>query len=120
MVLLPSGRIRECSEPRDARVVGVLSGAGQYRPGLVLDRRPTAEAAGRRLPIALMGKVFCRMDARGAPIRPGDLLTTSDLPGDAMVLAQAERHRAVGAVLGKALAGLERGTGLVPMLVAPG
>jgi hypothetical protein len=90
----------------------VISGAGDFRPALVLDRRPGA--AGRQ-PVALMGKVFCRVDADAGAIRPGDLLTTSATPGHAR--RATDRARAFGAVLGKALSGLDRGQGVVPVLV---
>ncbi len=107
------GRLRPSDAPYDTRVAGVISGAGKFRPGIVLDRK--ASRAGRR-PVALMGKVFCRVEANSSPVRPGTLLTTSETPGHAM--AATDRDRAFGAVLGKALAGLESGCGLVPVLVA--
>ena len=43
------------------------------------------------------------------------LLTTSATPGHAM---KAENLRAFGAVIGKAMEGLESGQGLIPILVA--
>lgn len=107
------GRLRPSAEPYDTRVAGVISGAGDYRPGIVLDRK--GPRAGRR-PVALMGKVFCQVEADSSPVRPGTLLTTSAKPGYAM--AATDRERAFGAVLGKALSGLESGCGLVPVLVA--
>jgi hypothetical protein len=67
------------------------------------------------VPVALVGKVYCRVDADLAPIRPGDLLTTSATPGHAR--RASDRERAFGAVLGKALGGLAAGRGLVPILV---
>jgi hypothetical protein len=63
-----------------------------------------------------MGKVFCKIDARYAPIEAGDLLTTSDTPGHAM--KATDPMKAFGTVVGKALGSLENGTGLVPVLVA--
>jgi hypothetical protein len=92
----------------------VLSGAGDCRPGLVLGRGPGEGAL--RLPIALVGKTFCRADATNAPIRVGDLLTTSAMRGHAMRATDA--RRAFGATIGKALRPLDGGTGLVPILVA--
>ena len=112
VVLDDDGAVRACTDEYDSRVAGVISGAGDFRPALVLDRRPGA--AGRR-PVALLGKVFCRVDADAGAIRPGDLLTTSATPGHAQ--RATDRARAFGAVLGKALGGLERGHGLVPVLV---
>ncbi|HVF74037.1 MAG TPA: hypothetical protein VM938_03230 [Acidimicrobiales bacterium] len=106
------GRLRRSAEPYDTRVAGVVSGAGAYRPGIVLDRRATGA---ERVPVALVGKVFCQVEADSAPIAPGTLLTTSERPGVAM--AAVDRERAFGAVLGKALAPLDAGTALLPVLV---
>jgi hypothetical protein len=53
--------------------------------------------------------------AANGPIRPGDLLTTSAIPGHAMRVD--DPARAQGAILGKAMGALERGEGLVLVLV---
>jgi hypothetical protein len=102
-----------CGRAYDKRVVGIVSGAGTYRPGLVLDSHRAAK--GPRAAVALMGKAFCKVDASSHPIEVGDLLTTSDVPGHAM--KATDPLRAFGAVLGKALRPLEGGKGLVPVLV---
>ena len=96
----------------DRRVLGVVSGAGGYKPGLILD---SSKEMGRA-PVALMGKVFCKVDASEHPIKAGDMLTTSDRRGFAM--KAADPTRAFGAVLGKALRSLASGQGLIPVLVA--
>ena len=90
-----------------------MSGAGSFRPGLILDRRDTGA---ERVPIALVGKVYCRVDATDSPVRVGDLLTTAQRAGHAMRII--DQARAFGAVLGKALAPLASGCDLVPILVA--
>jgi hypothetical protein len=97
----------------DRRVAGVVSGAGIYAPAIRLDHRASAQ---RRVPVALFGKVWCKADAHPGPIALGDLLTTSATPGHAM--KATDPARAFGAVIGKALAGLADGTGLLPILVA--
>ena len=74
-----------------------------------MDRRDTGQP---RVPVALVGKVFCFADATGDAIRVGDLLTTGDRRGHAQRIVDGER--AFGAVLGKALAPLPTGTGLDP------
>jgi hypothetical protein len=66
-----------------------------------------------RAPVALVGKVFCKVDADFAPIAVGDLLTTSPTAGCAM----RATDRAFGAVIGKALASHADGLGLIPILV---
>lgn len=113
MVLDEAGNLRESHQPYDKRVVGVISGAGDYRPGLILDRR---ESEAKRQPIALLGKVFCKADAAYGPIEVGDLLTTSNTYGYAMKVS--DPLKAFGAVIGKALRPLKEGRGLLPILIA--
>jgi hypothetical protein len=113
LVIDDSGTLRPCSSAHDRRVVGVVSGAGTYRPGIVLDKR---EDSTNRAPIAVVGKVFCAVDASTASIAVGDLLTTSSTPGYAM--KAADPISAFGAVLGKALGALDHGRGLIPIFVA--
>jgi hypothetical protein len=113
MVMDDDGKLRPSEEAFDRRVAGVISGAGDYKPGIVLDRQ---YSAGRRLPIALVGKVFCKVDADHGEIQVGDLLTTSPTPGHAM--KAGDPLKAFGAVLGKALRPLQSGQGMIPVLVA--
>jgi len=104
--------LEPCASPYDRRVAGVVSGAGDLRPGIRLGR--SSEASGHA-PVALVGKVFCKVDAGYRAIAVGDLLTTSATPGHAM--AVRDPAASAGAVLGKALRGLETGRGLIPILV---
>ena len=113
MVINTDGGLQLSDEPYDKKVAGVISGAGDYRPGLVLDNKPSDN---RRMPIALMGKVYCKVDAQYAAIAVGDLLTTSPTPGHAM--KASDRDKAFGSVLGKALRAAADGQGLIPILVS--
>jgi hypothetical protein len=113
MVLDDTGAIRPSSKPYDKCAVGVVSGAGPFRPAIVLDRR---ESTANRKPIALIGKVCCKVDAQYGAIQVGDLLTTSPTPGHAM--KADDPLKAFGAVIGKALCPLNEGLGLVPILIA--
>lgn len=63
--------------------------------------------------LALAGRVPVKVDAGYGAIRAGDLLVASPTPGHAM---RAD-DPAPGTVIGKALEGLDRGTGRVRMLV---
>jgi hypothetical protein len=112
LVINPEGKLCASRLPYDTRVAGVVSGAGDFRPGVVLQRvsSPTP-----RSPIALLGKVFCKVDASFGGITGGDLLTTSETPGYAM--KASDRSRALGAIIGKALASLNSGRGLIPIMV---
>jgi hypothetical protein len=115
VVINHDGALRQSQEAYDTKVAGVVSGAGAYRPAIVLDRQ---RAGANRLPVALVGKVFCKVDAQYAPIEVGDLLTTSETPGHAM--KATDPGRAFGAIIGKALRPLRAGSGLIPILIALG
>jgi hypothetical protein len=91
----------------------VVSGAGDCRPAIILGHDP---ARTNTRPLAMMGTVYCMVDASDTPIAVGDMLTTSAIPGHAM--KAVDQARAFGAVIGKALRPLQSGQGLVPMLVA--
>ncbi|MGH9955045.1 MAG: hypothetical protein ACRD39_05225, partial [Nitrososphaeraceae archaeon] len=107
------GKLKECEVPYDKRVAGVISGAGNYKPGLVLDKRKSLE---NRTSISLMGKVYCKVNAQSAPIGVGDLLTTSSMKGHAM--KAEDPTKAFGSVIGKALHPLKTGAGMIPILIA--
>jgi len=113
MVIDDENVLRISNRPYDRKVVGVVSGAGDYKPGLILDRQKSSVD---RRPIALLGKTFCKVDADAAPIEVGDLLTTAAIPGHAMKAANPTE--AFGAVIGKALRPLAKGQGLIPILIA--
>lgn len=106
MVLNEEGKLEPSSQPYDSKVVGVVAGAGRYRPGIVLDDRG---APARRVPISVLGKVTCRADAAYGSIEVGNLLTTSPTAGHTM--KASDRSRAFGAVIGKALTPLREGVG---------
>lgn len=104
-------KISDCAYNR--LVAGVVSGAHDIKPGLVLKQKGT-KADGKHL-VALTGRVYCQADANTAPIKPGDFLTTSSIPGLAM--KAVDHEKAQGAIIGKAMTGLDSGQGLVLVLV---
>ena len=109
-----TGQMRVCDRVYDTTVGGIISGAGGVNPGITL--RQTGTVADGTLPIACTGRVWCWCDAEtGGPITPGDLLTTSNVPGHAMCVRDHDRAR--GAILGKAMSSLKSGKGLVLVLV---
>jgi hypothetical protein len=113
MVINQVGALEESQIAYDRRVAGVISGAGKYTPGIVLDKQSSEM---KRSPIALVGKVYCKVDAAHAPIEVGDMLTTSSTPGHAM--KAGDPHKAFGSVIGKALYPIKTGRGLIPILIA--
>jgi hypothetical protein len=113
MVLGDEGQLFPNKAAYDKRVAGVVSGAGMFQPGIILDN---VASVGNRQPVALLGKVYCKVDASYAPIEVGDLLTTSATMGHAM--KATDQLKAFGSVIGKALKPFRDGRGLIPILVA--
>jgi hypothetical protein len=113
MVIDDAAALRPCDVPYDKRVAGVVSGAGNFRPAIILGNQVSED---KTVSIALMGKVYCKVDAQRSPIAVGDLLTTSATPGHAM--KAVDPLEAFGSAIGKALRPLRDGQGLIPILVA--
>ena len=108
------GKLRIAAKAYDRTVAGIISGADGVAPGLVLGQKGTI--ADGEHPIANVGRVWCYVDAdAGGPVSPGDLLTTSSTPGHAMKVS--DHSISGGATLGKAMSRLEKGKGLVLVLV---
>jgi hypothetical protein len=108
------GNLLVCTQAHDRTVAGVVSGAGGIAPGMVMGQR--GSRADGAYPVALTGRVYVWADASAGPIQPGDLLTTSHLPGH--VMRVSDYARAQGAIIGKAMSALDRGQGLVLVLVS--
>ncbi len=131
LVINDSGSLSPCEKAYDKKVAGIVSGANNYSPGIVLDKKEGEvgdDKMGRRrrrMPLSLSGKTFAKVDAissagrnsniNGA-IEIGDLLTTSNTIGHAMKVS--DYSRAPGSVIGKALGSLKSGTGIIPVLVS--
>lgn len=107
-----AGQVISSSVSYDTKVAGVVSGAGGVNHGIRLGQKGVLE--GETL-IAMTGRVYVKCSSENGEIRPGDLLTTASLAGHAM--RATEMNRSFGAVIGKAMTGLESGTGLVLVLV---
>jgi len=100
--------------PHDTAVAGVVA----TDPSL---RLAGGIPNGEGVPLAIAGRVVCKVDASFGPIAPGDLLTTSPNPGHAMRadlidIGGVQIHRP-GTILGKALEACEEGTSLIQVLV---
>jgi hypothetical protein len=108
-----SNQVTSSSIGYDTRVAGVISA----QPGIALGER----GAGKVL-VATTGRVRIKVDATKSPIRIGDLLVTSDIPGVAMKseavnLGGVQIHRP-GTLIGKALEPLDKGTSEILVLLS--
>lgn len=109
-----AGQLKVASAAYDKTVAGIISGAGNINPGMVMGQ--DGSIASGEHPVALTGRVYAKVDASYGAIQPGDLLTTSNTPGHAMKVSDA--NQAQGAIIGKAMTALEEGPGLVLVLVS--
>lgn len=107
------GELAVSNRAYDRTVAGVISGAGDVQPGMLMGQQGT-DADGQ-FPVALTGRVYVWVDAAYGAVAPGDLLTTSNTAGHAMKVTDYDQ--AQGTILGKAMTSLESGRGLVLVLV---
>ena len=94
-----------CELEGDNRVVGVVSGDPAFILGINEEH----------IPIALCGRVPCKVDANFAPIDIGDILTTSKTRGHAQKVIDGKNRS--GAVIGKALESINSGKGEIMIMV---
>ena len=106
------GKLKVSISSYDSRVAGVVSGAGGIHPGVQLHQDGMDLG---NTNVAIAGRVYCKAESFSSPIQPGDLLTTSNIPGHAMKAIDSNRSH--GSVIGKAMSSLKEGTGLVLVLV---
>lgn len=121
----------------DQTVIGVVSTDPHITMGMELI---TDERTGEPLPgvsavrLALAGRVPCKVTDENGPIKPGDFLTSSSIPGHAMkwtvtdpegaadfeelkeIMAENERRR--NTILGKALETHDSGNGTIMIIIA--
>lgn len=107
------GHLRMSDRAYDRRVAGIVSGANGINPGLTLRQQGVTEGGEN---VALSGQVYALADASNGSIKPGDLLTTSATAGHCMKVVN--HVEAQGAILGKAMTGLNEGKGMVLVLVS--
>ena len=106
------GHLKISEQAHDRRVAGIISGANGVNTGVQLTQEGMFENGQN---VALSGRVYVHADTGNGAIKPGDLLTTSDVPGHAMKVT--DHAKAQGAILGKAMTSLEKGKGYVLVLV---
>jgi len=96
--------LKKCSVTYDPKVVGIVSSS----PAILLEGKRAVfnpsqnmSTGNRNAPVALSGRVPCKVTIENGPIESGDLLTTSSTTGHAM--KATDEDKSFGAVIGKAL-----------------
>ena len=105
-----AGEVEKSSEPYSTMVAGIFA----TKPG-VIGRRQTLLKDTEEIPMAMIGIVPTKVTTENGPIHRGDLLVSSSTNGYAM--KGTDRSRMLGAVIGKSMGILEKGTGVVEVLV---
>ncbi len=123
---IPVVKVRRASQADSTAIMGVVDQPFtlQSRPEdngkkIPVPERSAARGAdaivtGKYLSVVTMGAYRAiKVDAANGAIHPGDLLVSSSNPGYAM---RSDNPR-LGTVIGKALGGLDKGTGVIPVFV---
>lgn len=97
-------RLTRTAIPYSTLVAGIYS----TKPGVLASPYKMDETPRSKVPLAVVGVVPCKVTAKNGAIHAGDLLVTSSREGYAM--KGTNRNKMVGAVLGKALEPLAKGT----------
>jgi hypothetical protein len=110
-----AGQLTISKTAYDKKVAGVISGANGVKAGVMMGHRSTI--ADGKHPIAISGRVYVKAIALNTDIKPGDLITTSHVPGYAMLAMNVKKSR--GAIIGKAMSSLKAGsTGYLLVLLS--
>jgi len=107
------GSLEITQAKRDKKVVGIVSGANGISTGLMMGQK--GSIADGDYPVALTGRTYVYANTENGAIEAGDFLTSSSTPGYAM---KVKKHRkSKGAIVGKAMTSLDKGSGFVLVLV---
>ena len=116
LVIGPDGLLTRSTRTYQSSVAGIYS----TQPGFVGGQPVEGELDGH-VPLAVLGVVPVKVTDENGAISPGDLLTSSSLPGHAMraspLTLSGVSFYPSGAILGKALEGWQAGIGVIRMLV---
>ena len=97
-------KLQKCRQPYEKGIVGVVSGAPAILfEGSQLEIAPTPGefTKGTKPPVALAGRILCKVSTENGAIDLGDLLTSSSTPGHAM--KATDREKSFGTIVGRAL-----------------
>ncbi len=104
-----------CDRPQEELQAGEACGGFQ--------QEITSIQPGQYLSVVTLGAyAYLKADASNGPIQPGDLLAASTTAGYAaaapLLTVEGVSFHAPGTIIGKALGGLEEGTGFIPVFVS--
>jgi hypothetical protein len=101
--------LKRANQKYSRAVLGIVSG----NPTIIINNSGKDK---KIYPVALEGKTFCRVDSRERPVKPGDLIVTSDTPGCGMA-GTIDSFNKIGTVIGKALDSINGTIGVIPVFI---
>lgn len=105
-----SGKLKITDGVYDHKVIGVISGAGQINPGIIMGQEGSVAFGDHS--VSILGRVYVKASDENGKIKPGDLLTSSSISGIAM--KATDTSRMLGSIIGKAMTQInEKGLVLV-------
>jgi sugar lactone lactonase YvrE len=107
------GGLQITNKKYDSKIIGVISGANGIETGLNLGQ--SESIANGKYPVALVGRVYVLANSEAGEIKSGDFLTSSSSLGYAMKVKN--KNKAQGAIIGKAMSGIDKKTGFVLVLI---
>lgn len=98
----PALKLKKSTQVYDHKVVGIVSST----PAMTFEGDRMVGHGDKttdtlRPPVALSGRVTCKVSLENGPIAKGDLLTTSSIPGHAM--KATDQEKGFGSIIGKAM-----------------
>ena len=91
-------------------IIGVISA----NPAVIINPKGDEK---NLYPVVIVGRALCRVIAREKPVKPGDLIVSSNTPGCGMV-GEIDSFSKIGSVIGKALDGLDDGIDVIPIFIS--
>ncbi len=121
LVIDENGKIQKCDKLNQNSVIGVVT----EKPGILLGTQEETVSflsiKGTKIPVALLGQVKVKVCDFNGPVLPGDLLTTSPIPGYAAkaIPVEINGHKIYrpGTIIGKALEKLKGKKGKINALI---
>jgi hypothetical protein len=113
-----AGSVEKCNRDYDTKIIGVYSA----RPAVLgADKNGETRVDDDEIPVAIAGIVPTKVSAHNGAIAPGDLLTTSEIPGHAMkatpTMVDGVAIYPAGTILGKAIEPLQDSAGIIKVLL---
>ena len=110
--------VEKSTTANSTRVAGVYA----TKPGVLLTEKNINENGDKMIPMGVVGVIPTKVCGENGPVKRGDLMVTSSLPGHSMkaipAIVNGIEIYPTGAIIGKALENFDgKGSGMIKILV---